>query len=163
MEFYTVAFFGHRDFYAHHSCEKKLIPILKDLINTKEYVDFLVGRNGEFDIFASSCIKRAKNELWDCNSSLILVLPYPTAEFRNSEEYFVEYYDEIEICEKSAMAHYKSAMQIRNREMVDRADLIICYIERKKGGAFQSIQYAEKQGKTIINLANNEEGEDDDI
>lgn len=162
MEFYTVAFLGHRDFYANHSCEKKLIPILKDLINTKEYVDFLVGRNGEFDIFASSCIKRAKNELWDCNSSLILVLPYPTAEFRNSEKYFVEYYDEIEICEKSAMAHYKSAMQIRNREMVDRADLIICYIERKNGGAYQTIEYAEKQGKTIINLAIDKKGDEED-
>lgn len=160
MNIFTVAFFGHRDFYVHHRCENKLIPILKGLINTKEYVDFLVGRNGEFDIFASSYVKRAKNELWDCNSSLILVLPYPTAEFRNSEEYFVKYYDEVEICEKSAIAHYKSAMQIRNREMVDRADLIICYIERKNGGAFQSIQYAEKQGKTIINLADNEEGED---
>ena len=29
----------------------------------------------------------------------------------------------------------KSAIQIRNREMVDRADLIICYIEHEKGGA----------------------------
>lgn len=153
MEFYTVAFFGHRDFYAHYQCEKKLIPILKELIRTKEYVDFLVGRNGEFDIFAASSVKRARNDLWDNNSSLVLVLPYLTAEYRNNEKSFEEYYNEIQICEESSMAHYKSAMQIRNREMVDRADLIICYIERKKGGAYQSLQYAKKAGKQIINLA----------
>jgi len=46
-------------------------------------------------------------------------------------------------------------MNIRNREMVERADLIICYIEHNRGGAYQAIQYAEKRGKTIINLANN--------
>lgn len=153
MKFYTVAFFGHRDFYAHYQCEKKLMPILKELLNTKEYVDFLVGRNGEFDIFASSCVKRAKNELWDCNSSLVLVLPYPTAEFRNNEKYFEDFYDEIQVCEKSSVAHYKSAIQIRNKDMVDRADFIICYIEHNKGGAYQTMQYAIKSGKRIINLA----------
>lgn len=153
MKFYTVAFFGHRDFYAHYQCEKKLMPILKELLNTKEYVDFLVGRNGEFDIFASSCVKRAKNELWDCNSSLVLVLPYPTAEFRNNEKYFEDFYDEIQVCEKSSMAHYKSAIQIRNKDMVDRADLVICYIEHNKGGAYQTIQYAIKAEKRVINLA----------
>lgn len=153
MKFYTVAFFGHRDFYAHYQCEKKLMPILKELLNTKEYVDFLVGRNGEFDIFASSCVKRAKNELWDCNSSLVLVLPYPTAEFRNNEKYFEDFYDEIQVCEKSSVAHYKSAIQIRNKDMVDRADFIICYIEHNKGGAYQTMKYAIKSGKRIINLA----------
>lgn len=129
------------------------MPILKELLNTKEYVDFLVGRNGEFDIFASSCVKRAKNDLWDCNSSLVLVLPYPSAEFRNNEKYFEDFYDEIQVCEKSSVAHYKSAIQIRNKDMVDRADLVICYIEHNKGGAYQTMQYAIKSEKRVINLA----------
>jgi len=37
--------------------------------------------------------------------------------------------------------------------MVDRADLIICYIEHEKGGAWQTVDYAIKQGKLVINLA----------
>ena len=48
---------------------------------------------------------------------------------------------------------FKSAIQIRNREMVDRADLIICYIEHEKGGAWQTVDYAIKQGKAVINFA----------
>lgn len=37
--------------------------------------------------------------------------------------------------------------------MVDRADLVICYIENKEGGAWQTIKYAKEKEKNIINLA----------
>ena len=36
--------------------------------------------------------------------------------------------------------------------MVDRSDLLICCIERDKGGAYQTMQYARRQGKEIINI-----------
>ena len=50
-----------------------------------------------------------------------------------------------------------AVVQIRNREMVERADLILCCIEREKGGAWQTVRYAMKQGKDVINLANDDE------
>ena len=84
-------------------------------------------------------------------------LMYPTAEYLNNENYFHEYYTDVEISYAATMAHPKSAIQIRNREMVDRADLIICYIEHEKGGAWQTIDYARKQGKAIINLSDEHE------
>ncbi len=37
--------------------------------------------------------------------------------------------------------------------MVDRSDLVLCYIQHKNGGAYKTIKYAEEQGKTILNLA----------
>ena len=89
----------------------------------------------------------------DDNSALVLVLPYLTAEYLNNENYFHDYYTDIEISHVASVAHPKSAIQIRNREMVDRANLIICYIEHEKGGAWQTVEYAIKQGKTVINLA----------
>ena len=101
----------------------------------------------------SSTVLRCKRSIRDDNSSLVLVLPYPTAEFENNEDSFYNYYDEIEICDEAARAHFKNAMQVRNRGMVDRVDLIICYVEHNEGGAYQTIQYAKKQEKTIINLA----------
>lgn len=85
--------------------------------------------------------------------ALVLVLPYPTAGYLNNEEMFHEYYTNVEISYAASTAHPKAAIQIRNREMVDRADLIVCYIEHEKGGAWQTIQYALNQGKKIINLA----------
>lgn len=75
----------------------------------------------------------------DDNSSLILVLPYPTAEYLNNEEYFHDYYSDVDISYAASKVHPKSAIQIRNREMVDRADLIICYIGKEEGGAWQTL------------------------
>ena len=46
METYTVSFFGHRRIYGNFSsAEKKIESIVADLINNKDYVNFLVGRN----------------------------------------------------------------------------------------------------------------------
>ena len=86
----------------------------------------------------------------------ILVLPYDTAEYRNNREIFDNYYDEVEICEKTCTAHYKSAIQIRNKAMVDRSDLVVFYLEYKSGGAYQTYKYAVKQKKKII-LINKED------
>lgn len=152
MDVFSVAFFGHRYIINPFQIESRIDIIIEKLIKEKQYVEFLVGRNGDFDQFVSSAIIRAKRKYRDDNSSLVLVLPYLTAEYRNNVEYFEEYYDEIEICQESAKVHFKSALQIRNRQMVDRADLIVCCIDHKSGGAYQTIQYAKKQNKKIINL-----------
>ena len=80
------------------------------------------------------------------------MLPYPTAEYIKNKNYFEDYYSDIEISYAASNAHPKSAIQIRNREMVDRADLVICYIEHKEGGAYKTAQYALMMGKTVINL-----------
>ncbi len=146
---FTCALLGHRDFCMHIRCEKRMEELLRQLLKENEYVEFLVGRNGEFDIFAASCVRRAKKNFGDDNSALVLVLPYETAEFLKNEEYFEKYYDEIEVFDAS---HYKSAIYERNCNMVDRADLIICYVENKSGGAYKAMRYAEKMGKKIINL-----------
>ena len=152
MNVFTVSFFGHRDFSEHYIYENKVVEIIKEIIRTKEYVEFLVGRNGEFDVFAASCVRRAKQELFDANSSLILYLPYLSAEYEDNKEYFDNFYDEVYVCEKSSSAHYKAAIQIRNKEIVDQSDLVICFIRNKSGGAYKTVEYALKQGKKVVNL-----------
>ena len=157
LEIYTVAFFGHRYIDNPLKMEELLEEQIRKLINEKKYVDFLVGRNGEFDQCVSSTVLRVRKNVRDDNSALVLVLPYPTAEYLNNEEYFHDYYTDVEISYEASKSHPKSAIQIRNREMVDRADLIICYVEHNEGGAWQTVKFAIKQGKNVINLAQNEE------
>jgi len=147
MDAYTVAFFGHRYLDNPFQIEERLDIIIEKLIRENEYVEFLVGRDGEFDQLVSSAIRITKRCYREDNNFLVLVLPYPKAEYLNNIKYFEEYYDEIEICQASATAHFKGAMQIRNREMVDRADLIICCIDHESGGAYQTIQYAKNKIK----------------
>ena len=152
LDIYTVAFFGHRYLDNPYKVEELLEVKIRELINQKEYVDFIVGRNGEFDQCVSSTVLRVRKNFRDDNSSLVLVLPYPTAEYLNNEQYFHDYYTDVEISYAASKAHPKSAIQIRNREIVDRCDLIIFYLERDFGGAYQTYQYAIKQKKDIIKL-----------
>lgn len=153
LEIFTVAFFGHRYIDNPLKVEELLEEQIRKLINEKEYVDFLVGRNGEFDQCVSSTVLRVRKNYRDDNSALVLVLPYATVEYLNNEEYFHDYYTDVEISYEASKAHPKSAIQIRNREMVDRADLVICYVERKEGGAWKTVEYAIEQEKMIINFA----------
>lgn len=153
LKIYTVAFFGHRYIDNPFLIEERLEEQIYKLLSEHEYVDFLVGRNGDFDRCVSSTVLRVRKRYRDDNSSLILMLPYPTAEYLNNEESFHNYYTEVEISYAASKAHPKSAIQIRNREMVDRADLILCCIERENGGAWQTVKYAMSQGKKTINLA----------
>ena len=152
MDIYTVSFFGHREIKNALEVERKLEAKITELIQTKQYIEFLVGREGEFDILAASVVKRVKKKMDYGNCSLIWVLPYMKAEFRDNEKNFLEYYDDVEVCEQSSKAHFKSAMQIRNRAMVDRSDLVICCIQHKSGGAYKTVQYATKQNKEIFNV-----------
>ena len=153
METYTVSFFGHRDFSEHFKYEDKIKQLILKLLRENEYVEFLVGRNGEFDIFVSSVIRHTKNEYGYDNCSLTLVLPYMMAEFRNNEKDFLNYYDNVEICPKSQITHFKSAITVRNKSIVDRCDLVVFYVKRNAGGAYEAFKYAENKIKNVVNLA----------
>ena len=153
LRLYTVSVFGHRIIEDFNRAEIKAEALIRDLILQKEYVEFLVGRNGDFDQIVSSTVKLLQRRIRADNSSLVWVLPYPTVELRNHEESFRVYYDEIEICDAAQNSHPKRAYQIRNRQMVDRSDLVVFYVDHNSGGAYQTMRYAQKQGKQIVNLA----------
>ncbi len=152
MDTYTVSFFGHRRIDDPLTVDRRLDALICRLLLEKSYVEFLVGRDGDFDQFVSSAIHRAKRTVRDDNSSLVWVLPYATAEYRNHAESYHEYYDEVEISEAAAGSHYKAAFQARNRSMVDRSNLVVFYIDHNSGGAYQTMRYTKKQGIPYINL-----------
>lgn len=154
LEVFTVSFFGHRYVDNFSMAERKIDTLIRKLLQEKEYVEFLVGRDGDFDQLVSSAIRRAKRDIGDRNCAHVWVLPYPTAEFRDNEESFYEYYDEIEIASNTTgNIHPKGAFQARNRMMVDRSELVVVYIDHESGGAWQTYKYAQKNDKSIINLA----------
>ena len=86
MNIYTVSFFGQRYIECGTEIEKRLDKLLYDLITQKEYVDFLIGRDGEFDLLASAAIKRAIRSNGYGNTHFTLVLPYMKAEYRDNEK-----------------------------------------------------------------------------
>lgn len=149
MEVYTVSFFGHRRIEDPIRIEQQLEEIVRELLLTKQYVEFLVGKDGDFDILVASVIRRCKRQYRDDNNAMVLVLPYMRADFRDNEESYREYFDEVEVF---SGAHYKSAFQQRNRDMVNRSRLAIFAVNKTEGGAYSTMKYAAAQGVEMINL-----------
>ena len=152
MKIYTVSFFGHRKLYDLRQIDERLSPLIKKLIQTKQYVAFLIGRHGEFDEYAASVIKRVQKEIGSDNNDLTLVIPYIVADI----EYYEKYYDNVIIPEPVEGAHQKLAITLRNQWMVEQSDLVIVNVEHSKGGAYTAMKYAEKNNKKIINLCDRE-------
>ena len=152
---YRVVLFGHRDFNGHNKIDEELYPLIKSLIQTKPFVEIYIGRNGEFDVYAASVIKRVRNATGTESSELICVLPYHERDI----EYYEKYYGTVIIPECVGQVHPKSAIKKRNRWMVELADLVICYVEQESGGAYAALKYAQSLGKKIINLAKTKKSE----
>jgi len=153
MEIYRVALFGHRDFYEHRKVERVLNFILEKLVYKKTFLEIYIGRNGEFDIFATSVLKGMQRQFGKELLEITLVLPYVLKDI----EYYKKYYDEIIIPPPVEKSHPKAAITKRNRWMIENSDLILFYVERQEGGGYEALKYAKKLGKKIINLATYEE------
>ena len=152
MDIYTVTFFGHRELSDLFAIEARLEETIRELILNKEYIEFLVGRDGEFDQLVSSVIRRCKEKYASGNVSHILVLPYERAEYRENRDSFEAYYDEIEIYPGEGV-YFKDAIVQRNRCMAERADLIICCIEHESGGAYAAVKYGKSIKKPVLNIS----------
>ena len=153
MEIFTVSLFGHRRLENPFVVEERLEKIVDSLLHSDKYVEFIVGREGDFDILAASVIRRRQKALDYGMSALVLVLPYPKAEYINNLEAFEQYYDEVRICEESGKAYFKAAYKIRKRIVIEQSDLIISCIEHNSGGAYQAAAYGKRIGKRVINIA----------
>lgn len=149
---YTICLFGHRQIENVIDVETALRAAIENILTEHEYVEFLIGREGEFDILAASVIKgiARSRDTWNC--SLTLVMPYMRADFETNQEEYEMYYDSVELCEESAAAHPKAAIRIRNRAMVDRSDLCVFYVTHPSGGAYQTMKYAESIGRIILRI-----------
>jgi len=49
-------------------------------------------------------------------------------------------------------AHPKAAITLRNKWIIDNSELVLVYTERKEGGAYRAMKYAESLNKTVVNL-----------
>ena len=148
LDTYRVSFIGHREIDNFRFIENQIEDVVKELIETKEYVEFYVGRNGEFDILVASVIKRAQRDFGTSNNSLILIIPYPIADMDDMEKY----YDEVWYPDELYGVHYKAAITKRNEWFVKNSDLLVAYVEREQGGAYECLKAAEKAKKLIMRV-----------
>lgn len=149
MDEYRVAFIGHRHIKKRFEILDELYKIATYLIGNKEFVEFLVGKNGEFDETAAAAVRKAQNEFGKANSTLVWVQPYKTAK----DEYAEKNYDEIIFPPELYNIHYKRAIEERNKWMVNRCDFLVAYVEGN-GNARKIFDYGVNSGKYFVNVVN---------
>lgn len=148
----TYVFSGHREVHQ-PGIEAQLDAEIEKLLQTDNEFLFLNGGMGQFDSMGAGAVRAAKRRHPEKHITLALVLPYMSNRLNTDKEYYRFYYDEIIIPEELDTTYYKSAIQLRNRWMVDRSDTVIAYVCRDFGGAMTTVRYAWKQGKSVINIA----------
>ena len=142
----TCAFFGHRT--VSDNIEDTVFQTICNVIEHQNVTVFLVGGHGEFDAICASMVRKAKRTY--PHIRLILVQPKMTNALNTHKESYAALYDDVVVPTESDAAYYKAAIRIRNQWIARHADIIISYLRRPNGGAFEAVKYAEKEGKYLI-------------
>ena len=146
-------FAGH-SFVFFATAEKRLKEELEAFLADTDEATFYVGGRGEFDGMAAAAVRAAKTAHRDKKIQLYLIEPYLHANLNRDKEYNEKLYDGIIIPQELIGVYPKAAIQKRNRWMVDQADLLLAYVYRDYGGAYETLKYAQRKGSIrIINLA----------
>ena len=146
-------FAGHSNVYSGQASEK-LDAVIEELLENTDEAVFYVGGRGEFDGMAARAVRGAKNRHKDKKIQLLLVEPYMSQQLNIDKYYFSSEFDGIVIPTELAGAYPKAAIKKRNRLMVDWSDVLIAYVYRDYGGAYETLKYAQrKELVRIINLA----------
>ena len=145
-------FTGHRDLV--RIAVSDILAVLEGIIlQSDEDMECLVGGMGDFDGLAASAVRSLKRKYKNRKIRLILVMPYMQKKVNDQKAYYEEMYDEIIVPAELDGIHYKRAITLRNRWMVDQSEYVIAMVWRDYGGAYDTLKYARKQKKKIIELS----------
>ncbi len=140
----VVTFCGNREIsYSYlEETEKRVRFEVERLINAGA-TEFLLGGYGKFDHLCARIVKELKEKYPHITS--VLVVPYIDKDYdKNLYDYSI--YPEIERTPK------KFAIVKRNEYMVNRADVVVTYLETTFGGAYKTSLYAKRKKKIIIDI-----------
>lgn len=117
----TCSFAGHREVFG--SCTQKIENALETLIEHEDTLYCYVGGMGEFDGFSAAAVRNLKRKYPNKEIRLTLVLPYMQQKLNEYKEYYETSFDDILIPAELADIHYKRAISVRNRWLVDNTTI----------------------------------------
>ena len=146
-----ITFAGH-SFISSKNKVKEMVKeqIRNNIIGIKS-VTFYLGGYGDFDEICARVCKDLKKEY--SGIEVIYVSPYITL----SEQAKIKEMKNRDLCDASIYPPIenvppKFAISKRNEWMIIKSDLIIAYVNKSYGGAYQSLQVAKRKKKKIINI-----------
>ncbi|MBQ7036558.1 MAG: DUF1273 family protein [Clostridia bacterium] len=159
MNDYTCCFTGHRII-----ATRDRAALIKDLRTTIETLagsgmrQFICGGALGFDTMAAIEVLRLKAVYPDITLSLALPCRDQAARWNAGQR---KLYDEI--LQKADHVEYmfdnyvNGCMQMRNRYMVDHADVCVAYYNGRPGGTGGTVAYAKEKGVRLIFIPAKEE------
>ncbi len=140
MKEQTVTFFGHRD--TPKETEPALRLTLIDLIENKNATVFYVGNNGNFD----AMVRRQLEDLSKIYPiKYYVVLAYMPSKNDEADEHSI-------LPEGTETVPRRFAINYRNKWMPNKSDIVITYVTRPFGGAWEFKQLAESKEKILMQL-----------
>lgn len=147
-----VAFCGHSEYVERKNDEKRILDIFYKVVGDEE-CEFFLGEYGRFDAFAYSCAKKYKQR--NKKAKLVFISPYPLGHKRYSKDELASRFDLVIYPELEHVPN-RFAISHRNRWIVDKADVIIAYVNHSYGGAYAMYSYAKRKSKEIYKLYQND-------
>lgn len=142
-------FAGHSSVFGKKELPTKLKKEIVNLIENHDVTTFYSGGKGDFDWLCAKNIQELKKEYSSIKSYCILsYMPKEKDEFDSTLEIFDgTIYPDIENVPP------RFAIIKRNEWMIKNSDFMIAYVNYPWGGAYKTLQYAErKKNIKIINL-----------
>ncbi len=115
---------------------------------------FYCGCAKGFDIISGEAVAKLKEKHPEIR--LICVEPFPDTAFKINNAWRIRLIKLIELCDRHEVmsdSYGKWAYSKRNRFMVDNADCVVTYYTGGTGGTANTLLYARRRQKPIINLA----------
>ena len=140
MKEQTVTFFGHRD------TPKETEPVLRltliDLIENKNATFFYVGNHGNFDAMV-------RRQLEDLSKTYpikyYIVLAYMPSKNDEPDEHSL-------LPEGIESVPRRFAINYRNKWMLTKSDIVVTYVTRNFGGAWEFKHMAERHRKHVVEI-----------
>ena len=147
----VISFLGHSSLYNCNDLFERVKKGITENISVDDNVVFLCCGYGDFDDLCARVCRLIKEERENCE--IVFVTPYIIVgqQEKIKNRMSLELYDSIVYppLEKTPL---KFAISKRNEWMIDQSDFVIAYVEHSFGGAYQSLNYARRKKKQIVQL-----------
>ena len=147
-----ITFIGHSSIKASIELSNKIKEIILSSTANAPTVTFYCGGYGDFDNLCASICRELKETLNNCE--IVFVTPYITLAQQKKMNHLIDsnLYDSI-VYPPIENVPPRFAITKRNEWMISEANLIISYVYRTYGGTYNSLKYAQRKNKSIVNLS----------
>lgn len=114
---------------------------------------FYTGMALGFDILAAEAVLEFKKQF--PHIKLVAVVPFEEQEKTYSPDWQKRYESVIKACDEVVVLsreYHAGCYQNRNKYMVDNSDYVVTWYDGKQGGTRNTLNYAQKKNRYIVNV-----------